>query len=59
MSSIPTFDAARWEAVGIRDQIPRRRLKKNIVLWSVRFAFWEGGTGARGENVQHNHSHGE
>jgi hypothetical protein len=32
MSSMPIFDAARWDAVGIRDQMPRRRLRKNVAL---------------------------
>jgi hypothetical protein len=32
ISSTSTFAAARWEAVGIRDQIPRSKLRKNVVL---------------------------
>jgi hypothetical protein len=37
MSSMPYFPAARWAAVGMRDQIPRPRLRRKVAL--------EGGKG--------------
>jgi hypothetical protein len=59
MSSRPYLLAARWAAVGMRDQMPRRRLRRKVTLRggcvsSGRIL----GLGDKG-NVQHEDGNGE
>lgn len=60
ISSTSIRFAARWEAVGMRDQTPRRKLKKNVPLINPTLAFCplDCGFGKTG-NLRHEYRYSE